>query len=227
MLLLLFDVVHVRHVLTAAHCRLRPGRHKAYLGSSKLREKEVPFIVEISSFDVHRAYKRARLTSDVALVTLKDPPKKQYLKQKGISPIHVDWKVSRSGDGRKMFAIGFGVTKAEARASPSRELRNGTIYKLNTETCVSRWYRAADRDTVLCAQSKHTTTVCSGDSGGPIVVYKTSRSGQKRLYLLGIISAVISTDDEKCCDPGAPVLSMNIEPYKRWVERRVGNHRRW
>lgn len=216
-----------KHVLTAAHCRLKPGVHRAYLGSTTIEDAQIPVILNISRFDVHSSFQRRHLTSDVALVTLRRAPAKHTLKLYGIHPIRIDWDVSRSAPGRKMFAIGFGVTRVQHRARPSPTLRNGTVYKLDTETCVNRWYRAADRPAVLCAQSPRTTTVCSGDSGGPMVVYKSHRSGRPRLVLMGIISAVVCRSDGKCCNPGAPVLSMNIEPYRDWIEYKVGRYRRW
>lgn len=221
-----------KHVLTAAHCRLRARSHTAYLGAETLDEGGAAYVANISRVDTHRAFQRAHLTSDVALVTLRGLPSRNDLRALGVRPLRVDWRGARRAEvGRRLFALGFGVTRAHARhVAPSRYLRNGTVFKLSTDLCVSRWYRAADSASVLCAQSKRATTVCSGDSGGPIVAYRAPSTGSSvpRPYLVAIISAVVCRNSGRCCNPGAPVLAMNIEPFREWVEERVPpHHRRW
>lgn len=220
-----------KHVLTAAHCRLKPRTHRAYIGGTSLMiEQGKGISVNISRVDVHSAFQRTHLTSDIAIITLKHLPSKESLKKRGIRPLRVDWRAARSSDvGKKLFALGFGVTRTRSKASPSPILRNGTIFKLETEQCVRRWYRSADAAAILCAQSKRATTVCSGDSGGPIVAIRRSKAkpGPPRAYLVAVISAVVCRNSGRCCNPGAPVLSMNIEPFKEWVEQRVGKYKRW
>lgn len=222
-----------RHVLTAAHCRLRAKKHCAHLGSSGIiRDGHSGLISNISRVTVHESFERQHLTNDLAIITLHRRTTKELMKTQKIKPLRMDFRFARTANiGKKLFVLGFGVTRTQKKSAvPSPILRNGTVYKLNTEYCVQRWYRAADESAILCAQSKRYTTVCSGDSGGPIIAFRKSTAKPlepPRAYLIAIISAVVCRNSGRCCNPGAPVLSMNIEPFKDWIEQLVGFHRRW
>ncbi len=219
-----------RHVLTAAHCRLRAKSHCAYLGSAAL-ESESVLVSNLSRITIHESFHRQHLTSDLAIVTLHRKTTRNIMRSRSVRPLRMDFRAARTAAvGRKLHALGFGVTRTRKAATPSPVLRNGTVYKLATDVCVERWYRAADEAAILCMQSKRHTTVCSGDSGGPILAFrrsKTKPTDPPRAYLVAIISAVVCRNSGRCCNPGAPVLSMNIEPFKDWIERQVGKYRRW
>lgn len=169
---------------------------------------------------------RDTLIADLSLVTFANPPSRSQMKSKGIKPISLDWKAGELPEGTEMFAIGLGGTQAVQYPYMPSTLRNATMFKLSSRKCVKIFSNDANEKRSICLRGEGRSTVCGGDSGGPIVSYK--RVGAEwKLFLMGIISAAEPSEDDLSCTPGARILCVQVDKFKGWIERRVGAYKRW
>lgn len=220
-----------RHILTAAHCGLDKRKHQVYLGTRKVFDNTHSIVLRIESIRTHPLYDKTTGQNDVAVVTLRHPPAPTEMRTEGVYPIRIQWDSETLATGTKVFALGIGVTVEHQNNAPLRSsLRNATLFRMDTGTCVTQHFPWADPAYSFCAKGAHPETACRGDSGGPLLRYKASTGTSKMIpYLLGVLSAysLPSGGSPQDCLPGAAVLSQKVGGYKNWIEAVVGGHRRW
>jgi secreted trypsin-like serine protease len=162
-------------VATAAHCldHTDPTKLEVHLGASVLSSNPGT-VLSIRGFATDPGYQlvpsatdpndfsKSAAKNDVAIIVLTKPVA-------GVRPTHV--ADGRPTTGTKVSAYGHGLTKPYDQANPLSSigdvLQRADLAVIDDKQCNSQLGGAVDAKSVVCAQAKE--TICSGDSGGPLL----------------------------------------------------------
>ncbi len=210
-----------KHVLTAAHCDVSPETDYAYVGASRIhdRNNEEGHVFEIENVYTHSQYSSTWQHNDIQIVALKNPSR-TLLKSKGIEPVEVDWAASQWGQfPNRLRVMGLGHTENSVRHSRANRLQYGDAYTTHPQNCANKLGSSALATDVICFDGSQGSVTCSGDSGGP-VVYKHN----SKWVLAGLVSAGEGGAEQ--CIPGEIWKATNVEKYKDWIVSVAGRYRR-
>lgn len=210
-------------VLTAAHCKIRAGEHTAYLGSrvrhSKSRAKLVAEVVHVRPYGrntfalnfEHDKYK------DIAVVTLGVTPEEIFAA--GLRPVPIDWSGKEERRSASLLTVGFGGTRAMKTKQVARSLRLLHVSRISTTLCIQRYFPFDSPHFALCALASNRGTICSGDSGAPLLV----QNGTREFQLVGVVIATTASQSSEylSCEPGSIILAMRMKNFRNWWTRKV------
>ncbi|RNA26915.1 transmembrane protease serine 9-like [Brachionus plicatilis] len=217
-------LVSNRVVITAAHCIInkKPSEILAVFGL--YRRTDLSSIVMSNSYQISKVIIHENSTeNDIAILVVS----KSVIFKENIKPICLS-----SGNRvdefleRKARVIGWGLRVLN---QPSEVLQQTQLTLLNNSDsrCMIHIKKTTNKK-LLCAlqiedyknstDQRRMSTVCSGDSGGPLFVYK-----DEKWLLLGIVSFVqtyMSTDNrEHLCDPKMASFYTNVGFYSNWINK--------
>ncbi|KAJ8277298.1 hypothetical protein GJAV_G00073670 [Gymnothorax javanicus] len=184
-------------VLTAAHCN-GFRRYRVVLGAHSLHVAEpTQQILGIKKFFPHPKY--SQTDNDVMLVKLDGKAKMTPAVQA------IPLMTKRTPVGKVCSTAGWGDVGDNGTLPDSLQEVNATI--LSQGQCIQRWRGGAriSKRMVCATGSRRFQGFCSGDSGGPLVCD-------------GRAAGIVSFSGQRCGDPVAPDVYMNIASYKRWIK---------
>lgn len=219
-----------RHALSAAHCSIRPNSHYAYLGTRRRFDYRASIIASIEAVEIPPDYDPskdyANDVHDISLVVLDENLGTLELKYTyGIMPIRVIWNADVLLNGQKLLAHGAGNISPSPYLDFPEFIQKGRFYKMDRALCAEHFRQVAP-DNLLCVIGEDMAALCTGDSGGPILLYTTSRYGNKISYLVGTVVGAPRPTILNCM-PGVPTASVKLSRHKRWIEEVVDIHTRW
>ncbi|MBT8492352.1 MAG: trypsin-like serine protease [Deltaproteobacteria bacterium] len=194
-------------VLTAAHC-VCSGRENPCTAKSP-SEMRVFFqhsgFHEVASIDYHPEYDAIGLTSDIAVIQLKEPVT-------GIEPVAIA-DSGRPGPGASITMSGFGISNRDGIESGIKR-----DVDVSVAQCGVGEYPNESVTHHLCYETTaQTYGFCQGDSGGPAFGFIDGRP-----IVAGVASYVRhenlgTADERRCTDP----VSANVSTYAGWVKSRA------
>ncbi|XP_048007578.1 LOW QUALITY PROTEIN: trypsin alpha-3-like [Leguminivora glycinivorella] len=200
-------VIHVRAVLTAAHCGVsyvtEPSTLDLVVGTASRLSGGSTY--ELSAVHVHEEYSPNTLENDIAvLVTSKRMSFGKNVQSVALAPSNYSLPA-----GSGALVSGYGTTSFEGSASSV--LLAAKVNVVEQKTCARAYLRiAAITSGMLCASaSSPSRDACQGDSGGPLV---------SNNFLVGIVSW-----GEGCADEAYPGVYTRVSTYYSWINKKLVN----
>ncbi|XP_057627629.1 granzyme M [Chionomys nivalis] len=203
-------LVHLKWVLTAAHCLSEPVQQlKLVLGLHHLHDLQDPGLTfHIKAAIKHPGY-NGNYENDLALLKLDG----RLRPSRNIQPLALPRKnQARPAEGAQCSTAGWGRTHQGgplARALQELELR-----VLDTRMCNnSRFWNGALEEGMLCLEAAaRNQAPCKGDSGGPLVCGR------------GQVDGILSFSSKGCTDIFKPPVATAVAPFIPWIRKVI---RRW
>lgn len=128
---------------------------------------------QIESVTLHPDYDPDSFAHDIAVVTIRGAPSRRELRRLGVFPITLNKSTKRPRNREPVTLTGWGASSGktgEVKVTPELAV---TLMKVNPyNRCVKYLTRrkidtfGLDKDIMICASLRDTTSSCSGDSGG-------------------------------------------------------------
>ncbi|KAB0805053.1 hypothetical protein PPYR_02023 [Photinus pyralis] len=198
------------HVLTAAHCLYNARESLILLGAHNItvNEPNVQHFVS-SRFFVHPRYSSSTIHNDIAVIMLPKPAVINEFVQ--IISLHQNQTLLFGQEGT---VSGWGLQSTKAR-DISPVLRHVSLRIVFHFIC-SATYKDFTSGTQICQHEAKGKSTCSGDSGGPVVVY--DRKKRRRIQV-----GVVSFGHRDGCEVGKPVVQTRVSAYYSWIESIIKN----
>ncbi|XP_064538848.1 brachyurin isoform X2 [Drosophila montana] len=199
-------------VLTAGHCAY--GRDSLYLvfGTVELNAEQALNMTSTQLF-VHPNY-NDKMNNDVALVQLPQP----LIFSSSVQPIQLvsSSQSANSYVGTQATIAGFGLIDDEY-LDYSQELLYAQVQIIANDKCLTIFGAGVVLDSTICAEGNagSNMSTCSGDSGGPLIVYSSSAGGWIQI---GINSFVA----EDQCTAGYPSGYVRITSFLDYIAETTG-----
>ncbi|XP_059622953.1 serine protease 3-like [Phlebotomus argentipes] len=208
------SLIRADFVLTAAHCCYPPSNatqifsYRVNAGSIITRQAQQSRTVEESQVTVHPEFSRTTLNNDIALIKVPVFTFNRLVCQINLVPS--SWRYE-SYVGRNITALGLGyISNAGEEADNLRWTDELTIIPMNNCT---PFYTVTLPSNIFCAVDLGDvpdSATCSGDSGGPVIVY--ANDNLNRPIQIGLVSFGRSDG----CDTG-PQGFVDIAKYRAWI----------
>jgi len=122
---------------------------------------------------MHPNYNPDTFANDIAVVTLRGAPSRRELRRLGVFPVTLNKSTRRPRNREPVTLTGWGAASGmtgEVKVTPELAV---TLMKVNPyQRCIKYLTRrkidvvGLDKDIMICASLRDTTSSCSGDSGG-------------------------------------------------------------
>lgn len=206
-------IIADRWVLTAAHCRLRPG-DKAFVSGLKGFSGAERSVSEVK---IHPQFDTSKMNGpfDVALVRLSGEPVSEAV------PVTINSKASLPAEMSYVRVAGYGRISENFAAAEPPALRTVDLPVVPIDQCADSYGSGMvelplplNRDVQVCAgYSDGACDACQGDSGGPVTVYDAAGSP----VLVGVVSFGMG-----CARGGIPGVYTRVAPFVQWIQSTVG-----
>ncbi len=200
-------LVSDQHIVTAGHCVasgrgvMRPTEVAVYVGDNPYTDL-ASHIYAVTDVTQHPSYNARRISNDIALLTLAAPITESVTP---VEPLPSSQGFTSSDVGMTINFAGFGETRSGAYGEKQQvDLTLGGLGCAVTG-CTS----SGDASTQVSYRQSGGGP-CSGDSGGPMFVYRGSET-----YLGG----VTSYGDYYCTQYG---VSTRVDAYDAWISAYAG-----
>lgn len=200
-------IITRRHVLTAAHCVVL-GEKRAFAIDVLYGNNDVNKATEVSVEKMmpHPHYDALLSLNDIGILLVVEPFR--YSKDAGpvcLPPRKMDVL------GKLVLASGWGFT---VPGGPWADyLQYTTLTVIPDRVCLKKHMRPYRKDIVLCAEQNN-TSVCHGDSGGPISI----KIENDRFVQVGITSHGF----DAC--PSYGVVFTRVDTFMPWIKTYIGKH---
>jgi TPR repeat protein len=190
-------VIRTGWVLTAAHCLsdlgydIRTAGHRLRLGVSN------PNLDEGVSYRITHAYSHPLFSGpkvyafDIAVIRYDPNSGRRGSRVYAVRTIATDSRPSGTRtifNGMQARTYGWGRTQVAEGPIPARLLR-GTVLLRDAERCQrSVKFSGARLGSVLCADRANGQQACSGDSGGPLIIFEDGAEGPQTPVQIGVVS---------------------------------------
>ncbi|GAB3582128.1 hypothetical protein GCM10027445_55010 [Amycolatopsis endophytica] len=200
-------------VLTAGHCAdgKDAGRVEVYLGAADTTKVTGPGLPVrgvathpgfelIPSPDLPDDPAASAVDDDAAVLVLEHPVF-------DVAPV----KLARSGPapGTPAAVFGHGLTRTPAQPGDTDVLRRGSFTTIDDATCSTELGGVLEEESMLCARGDTPeTTVCPGDSGGPLMLDGTVQAG---------ITSFAGEVRGLACGQPAPAAFTDVSRVREWA----------
>ncbi|KPP65615.1 chymotrypsin-like precursor-like [Scleropages formosus] len=194
-------------VVTAAHCRVTPGRHYVILGEyDRGSNAEQIQVLSIAKAITNPYYNAQNFNNDITLLRLSTPA--QYTTR--VSPVCLATTSTNVPAGTRCVTTGWGKT---ATTSSPRYLQQTALPIISQAQCRQYWGQNQITDSMICAGASGVSS-CQGDSGGPLVC----QSGAV-WFQVGIVSWGTSN-----CNVRAPAVYARVSYLRPWIDQVVASN---
>ncbi|XP_017028981.1 brachyurin [Drosophila kikkawai] len=188
------SVISAKWVLTAAHCAYGHSSLFLIFGTIELNDDTAQNMTS-TTFFVHPNY-NDKMNNDVALIQLPQA----LVFSSSIQPISLVTASQKSNNfvGTAAVVAGYGLMDDEY-LDYSQTLMYARVTVIDNNECLPIYGASVVLDSTLCAQGSDGSnmSICSGDSGGPLITYNSSTGQWQQI---GINSFVA----EDQCTAGYP-----------------------
>ncbi|KAM9513273.1 LOW QUALITY PROTEIN: chymotrypsin-like protease CTRL-1 [Salvelinus alpinus] len=194
-------------VVTAAHCRVTPGRHHVILGEHDRQSNAEPIQVKsISRAITHPYYNSQNFNNDVTLLKLSSPV--QITAR--VSPVCLATSSTSFPSGTRCVTTGWGKT---GTTSSPRILQQVALPLLSPAQCKQYWGQNRITDAMICAGASGVSS-CQGDSGGPLVCQSSGV-----WFQVGIVSWGTTN-----CNVSTPAVYSRVAYLRGWIDQTVASN---
>lgn len=192
-------------ILTAAHCTTDIYEFEVHLGAQTFDDYTElgRLIFNTSDFIIHENYYPYYALNDIALIRL--PMKIKF--NENIQPARLP-KRQDSFIGELAIASGWGSNGANMT---SETLEYAELKVISNKLCKRYFNKLIIRESTLCAWGINNANVCSGDSGGPLILKNTN-----------IVIAITSFGNPNGCEIMMPGGFSRITSYIDWIASKTG-----
>ncbi|KAJ3598222.1 hypothetical protein NHX12_001733 [Muraenolepis orangiensis] len=139
------SLINQNWVVTAAHCRVTPGRHRVILGEhDRQSNSEQIQVIAIGRAYTHPYYNSQNFNNDITLVRLSSPARMTSL----VSPVCLASSGSSPAVGFNCVTTGWGRT---GQTSSPRYLQQTALPILSSAQCKQYWGQNRITDAMICA----------------------------------------------------------------------------
>lgn len=205
------SVISPLWVLTAAHCTYNYLSVDMYFGSTDVYE--MTDIITSTYWHEHEQYNPSNYNNDISVIQLPQP----LAYTSSIQPISLltSSEAENSFDGQAAIVMGFGYM-SDSDPTESPDLLYTNVIVIANSLCTSYYGSSIISAGTMCAKgaSSSTQSICSGDSGGPMVI----SDGSGGYTQIGINSFVSTSG----CTVGMPSGYVRLGSYLDWVSKWTG-----
>ncbi|XP_036420125.1 chymotrypsin-like protease CTRL-1 [Colossoma macropomum] len=192
-------------VLTAAHCRVTPGRHRVILGEHDRGTNAEPLqILNIAKAITNPYYNSQTFNNDITLLKLSSPAQMTNR----VSPVCVASSSTNVPAGTRCVTTGWGKT---GTTSTPRILQQTALPILSQAQCRQYWGQNRITDAMICAGASGVSS-CQGDSGGPLVCQDNGGVWIQ----VGIVSWGTSN-----CNVRTPAVYARVSYLRSWIDQTI------
>ncbi|XP_020809022.1 serine proteases 1/2-like [Drosophila serrata] len=192
-------------VLTAAHCTSGASTVTIYYGATVRTSPKFTHTVSSSNWIQHANYLSLTLRNDISLI--KTPSVTFSVAVNKISLPAIASSYSTYA-GQTAVASGWGLT-SDTSTSVARDLQFAHLTVITNSVCQATYGSLVVTSKVICVDGSNRTSICSGDSGGP-------------LALDGTLIGVTSFGAEDGCEIGFPAGFTRVTSYLDWIKTNSG-----
>ncbi|XP_020802912.1 brachyurin [Drosophila serrata] len=206
------SVISSKWVLTAAHCAYGHTSLFLIFGTIELNDEKAQNMTS-TTFFVHPNY-NDKMNNDVALIQLPQP----LVFTKSIQPITLVTQSQKSNNfvGTSAVVAGYGLMDDEY-LDYSQTLMFARVTVIDNGECLPVFGASVVLDSTLCAEGSDGSnmSICSGDSGGPLITYNSSTD---QWLQIGINSFVA----EDQCTAGYPSGYVRLTSFLDFISTTTG-----
>jgi len=205
-------LLNKRYVLTAMHCLVDVTKITVKLGKHALHqdsEATQKFSVTVISRDDYNDWS---LINDIAILKLdRDAELDDY----AVIPACLPSNLNELYVGKTAKASGWGEIIDRGSTSNVLKETDVTILAQSDQKCKWSGEKARDKPpTQMCAY-RNKTSVCRGDSGGPLAVQENGK-----YTVVGIVSY---SDPDGCTQPGHADVYTRVTKYMDWIRENIAD----
>jgi secreted trypsin-like serine protease len=206
-------------VLTAAHCLATDDFYgtsilgiDVFVNSTTYKYSEYEYYREATKWVVHPDYNPSNLANDIALIFLDAP-----VKSVPLVVMNRNASIPVSKNPSALRVIGLGVENINNSYFDSTytfpdQLMQAELNPLSVTACKKRYGSYSIGEKVLCAGGDGLASPCYGDSGGPLLMMKSSAEKDVQV---GIVSWGTG------CDPDSPGVFTRVSSFGQWIDVQI------
>ncbi|XP_070141399.1 serine protease 1-like [Drosophila kikkawai] len=199
------SIIDNNWVLTAAHCTSGASSVTIYYGATVRTSPKFTHTVASSNWIQHENYLSLTLRNDISL--LKTPTVTFSSSVNKIS-LPVIASSYSTYTGETAVASGWGLT-SDTSTSVATDLQFADLTVIENSVCQAIYGSLVVTSKVVCVDGSNRTSICSGDSGGP-------------LALDGTLIGVTSFGSADGCELGYPAGFTRVTSYLDWIKLNSG-----
>ncbi|XP_017071157.2 transmembrane protease serine 9-like [Drosophila eugracilis] len=192
-------------VLTAAHCTSGASSVTIYYGATVRTSPKLTQTVSSSNWIQHASYVSATLRNDISLIKTPSVTFTSSINKIAIPAIASSYSTYA---GQVAVASGWGLT-SDTSSSVAKDLQYADLTVITNSVCQAAYGSAVVTSRVICVDGVNRTSICSGDSGGP-------------LALNNVLIGVTSFGSIDGCEVGAPAGFTRVTSYLDWIKTNSG-----
>ncbi|XP_017048611.1 serine protease 1-like [Drosophila ficusphila] len=199
------SIIDNSYVLTAAHCTSGASYVTIYYGATVRTSPQFTHTVSSANFIQHANYVSLTLRNDISLIKTPSVTFSSSVNKIDLPAIASSYSTYA---GQVAVASGWGLT-SDTSSSVARDLQYADLTVIANSVCQAAYGSLVVTSRVICVDGVNRTSICSGDSGGP-------------LALDGILIGVTSFGSIDGCEVGAPAGFSRVTSYLDWIKENSG-----